>query len=69
MEYKEIVGLSPEEVRKRLIEERKELFDSRMKNSLGQLSNPMAIRKARRNIARLKTVVTAASRAESEKKS
>ena len=33
----------------------KELFEARMKNSLGQLSNPLVIRYTRKEVARLKT--------------
>lgn len=34
-----------------------QLFDMKMKNSLGQLVNPVQIRTVRKNIARLNTVI------------
>jgi large subunit ribosomal protein L29 len=44
-----------------LIKQKKELisqlFEMKMKNSLGQLSNPVQIRMVRKNIARLNTAI------------
>ena len=44
-----------------LIKQKKELisqlFEMKMKNSLGQLSNPVQIRIVRKNIARLNTAI------------
>lgn len=34
-----------------------QLFEMKMKNSLGQLANPVQIRAVRRNIARLNTAI------------
>lgn len=52
--------LSPAEITKRLKTSDKELFEARMKNKLGQLANPLVIRKMRKDIARLKTMQTQA---------
>lgn len=57
MKYTEIAGLSEKELRKQTVELRKQMFEGRMKNALGQLANPMSIREARRNIARLQTAL------------
>lgn len=59
MNFDEISGLAVAELNKKKKELRQQLFDARMKNSLGQLTNPMEIRQLRRDIARLNTAVTA----------
>lgn len=58
MKFKEIRGFSVDELNKKMKELRKELFEARMKNELGQLGNPIDIRKARRKIARVQTALT-----------
>lgn len=59
MKYSDISGLSEKELNKKATELRKDIFEARMKNSLGQLANPMTIRASRRDIARLKTAAAA----------
>ena len=61
MKYADISGLSVKDMNKKTLEARTTMFEARMKNSLGQLTNPMTIREARRDIARLKTAATAKS--------
>ena len=61
MKYADISGLSEKELTKKSTELRTQMFEARMKNSLGQLANPMTIRESRRDIARLKTAATAKS--------
>ncbi|MDX9730379.1 MAG: 50S ribosomal protein L29 [Bdellovibrionales bacterium] len=58
MLFSEITGLSAKELVKRKRELQAELFEARMKNSLGQLANQMTIRAARKDIARLNTALT-----------
>ena len=58
MFYAEISGLSAKEIVKKKKELQAEMFDARMKNSMGQLTNPMVIRAARKDIARLNTAMT-----------
>lgn len=58
MKFKDVLGLSPEERKRKLGELRKELFDARMKNTLGQLGNTLSIRTLRRDIARVKTALS-----------
>ncbi len=58
MNYEEIVGLTANELKKRKKDLRQQMFEIRMKNALGQLTNPMQIRVLRRDIARLNTAMT-----------
>jgi large subunit ribosomal protein L29 len=58
MKFKEIKDLSVDELNKKLKGLREEYFEMRMKNTLGQVGNPLQIRDARRNIARVKTSLT-----------
>ncbi len=57
MEFKDIKNLSTSEIRKKEAGLRRDLFESSMKNSLGQQGNPIAIRGLRRDIARLQTAL------------
>ena len=66
MKYADIVGLSDKELNKKAKELREQLFEARMKNALGQLTNPMTIREARRDIARLQTALRVKSKAGSK---
>jgi large subunit ribosomal protein L29 len=59
MKYEDIASLSDKELVKRRKELRSEIFEASMKNSLGQLANPMTIRFMRRDIARLETALSA----------
>jgi large subunit ribosomal protein L29 len=49
--------LSPDEITHRVGELREELFNLRFRNSMKQLDNPLKIREARREMARLLTVL------------
>ncbi len=49
--------LSVDEIRTRLGELREELFNLRFRNAMKQLDNPLKIRAARREMARLLTVL------------
>jgi large subunit ribosomal protein L29 len=57
MEFKEIKTLSVTELNKKRKTLAKEMFELKIKNSLGQLANPQEIRVARRNLARLQTAI------------
>ncbi len=59
MKFKEVKGLPPKELTKKANELKKDLFEMKIKNSLGQLSNPVQIRGARKNVARLLTALNA----------
>lgn len=58
MKYADVAGLSEKELLKKTSELRERMFEARMKNSLGQLANPMSIREMRRDLARLQTALT-----------
>lgn len=57
MKYAEVKDLSEKELNTKVRELRKTIFESRMKNVLGQLSNPLSIRQARRDVARMRTAL------------
>lgn len=57
MKFVEIKDLSVTELKKKRTALSEELFQARIKNSIGQLSNPIEIRDLRRNIARINTAI------------
>lgn len=57
MKFKEISGMTVRELRKKQEELKDLLFQSQMKNTLGQLGNPLSIRNLRRDMARIKTAI------------
>jgi len=58
MKFEDVSGLSVDELKKKDFELRRNLFEMKMKNSLGQLANPLEIRFTRRDIARVKTAIS-----------
>lgn len=58
MKFEDVSGLSLEELRKKGTELRRSLFEMKMKNSLGQLGNPLEIRFTRRDIAKVETAIS-----------
>lgn len=58
MKFEEIKDLTVEELRKRRISTAEELFQLKMKHSLGQVNNPIEIRNRRKDIARIKTALS-----------
>lgn len=57
MKFSEIKELSVPELKKKRALLSKDLFDAKLKNSIGQLSNPLEIRHLRRNIAQINTAI------------
>ena len=57
MKKDELKGKSQDELKKLLLEQRKEQFNLRFQHSGGQLSNTAQMRKIRRDIARIKTAM------------
>lgn len=57
MKFDEIKDLTSDELRKKQVQLREELFEARMKHSLGQVGNPIEIRDRRRNLARVLTAI------------
>ena len=55
---------SVEELNEELVAAKKELFNLRFQNATNQLDNTSRIKEVRRNIARIQTAITAASKAE-----
>lgn len=65
MKAKEIRELNPQEIRRRLEEARETFFKYRFQVATGQLKNTAALRQARREIARLETILREQERAQS----
>jgi large subunit ribosomal protein L29 len=63
MDAAEIRSKVPAELQKELLERLKEQFNLRMQLASGQLAKPDQIRKVRRDIARIKTVLNEKARA------
>lgn len=57
MKFQEIKDLSVVELKKKRAALSEELFQARIKNSIGQLSSPIEIRNLRRNIAKINTAI------------
>ena len=57
MKVKEVRELSTEEINKKLVEAKEELFNLRFQLATGQLENPMRIGGIRKDIARVKTII------------
>ena len=60
----ELKGKSVEELNEELVAAKKELFNLRFQNATNQLDNTSRIKEVRRNIARIQTAITEASKAE-----
>ena len=58
MNARELRGKSDEDLQKELIDMYREVFSLRMQKGMGQLSRPSRIRNVRRDLARLKTVLS-----------
>ena len=61
---KELRGKSVEELNQELVAAKKELFNLRFQNATNQLDNTSRIKEVRKNIARIQTMITEASKAE-----
>lgn len=57
MKSKEVRGFNIDQLKEQLISKEEELFNLKIQLSTKQLENPMKIREARRNVARLKTIL------------
>ena len=63
MKAEDFKGKSADELKKMLLEKRKEQFNLRFQLSGGQLENTAQMRKLRRDIARVKTFINQQSKA------
>jgi len=57
MKFSDIGGMSVDELKKKNAQLGDELFQLKMKNLMGQLSNPLQIRATRRSIAKIATAL------------
>ena len=57
MKVKEIRELTTEEINKKLVEAKEELFNLRFQQATGTLEKPSRIRDLRHTVARMKTVL------------
>lgn len=57
MDIKDIRKLSNEELQKKIIETKEELFTKRMQQANGSLEKPVELRKLRRDVAKMKTIL------------
>lgn len=57
MKFAEVKDLSVVELKKKRAVLSEELFQARIKNSIGQLANPVEIRHLRRSIAKINTAI------------
>lgn len=62
MKFKDIKNLSVPELRKKKKEITENLFQAKMKNSLGQLGSPTQIRAMRRSLAKIETALKQAKK-------
>ncbi len=58
MKIKDIRNLTSEELNKKLIDTRTELFNLRFQHATGNLANPMLLNSLKKDIAKIKTVLT-----------
>ena len=58
MDIKEIRKLSDEELKNKIRETKEELFTKRMQQANGTLERPTELRTLRKNVAKMKTVLT-----------
>jgi large subunit ribosomal protein L29 len=57
MKYVDIKDLTVEELRKKIVLTKNQLFQTKMKHSLGQVQNPIEIRHQRRDLAKMMTAL------------
>lgn len=57
MKYADIAGQSAPELRKKKNELRGQIFEAKMKNSMGQLQSPASIKNMKRDIAKIFTAL------------
>jgi large subunit ribosomal protein L29 len=64
IDVKELSHLTPDELADKATQLKQELFNFRFQMGTGRLENPMQIRKTKRDIARVKTVMRQLARAQ-----
>ena len=66
MDAKELSSKTPDQLRDELVRLKKEQFNLRFQAATGQLENPAQMRKARRDAARVKTILNEKAQAAAE---
>ena len=66
MRAEEIRELTPDEIKRRVAELEEERFRLRFRSATEQLENPLRLRTIRKDIARLKTVLTERERGDAK---
>ena len=61
MKAEELRGKTPDQLKEQLLDLKKEQFNLRFQKATGQLENTSRVREVRRDIAKIKTVLGAAS--------
>ena len=56
-EFNELKGLAPEELKKKELELREELFNLQMQRGTSQLENPKRIQSVKKDVARIQTII------------
>ncbi len=56
-EFQELRGLTPEELTKKELELRDELFNLQMQRGTSQLENPKRMKNVKKDVARIQTVI------------
>ena len=64
---RELKDLSADDLRKKESDLREELFNLRFQKKVGQMENPLKIRSLRRDIARVKTLMSERRRSQTPK--
>ena len=64
MKTSEIRKMSKEDINKKILENKKELFDLRMKLATGNLEKPHKIHELRKGVAKMKTILNEMDRSE-----
>ncbi len=62
MKASEIRELSLQDMQRKLIELKEELFNLRFQHQIGQLDNPQRLKQTKRDIARVKTIIREVAR-------
>jgi large subunit ribosomal protein L29 len=68
MKAEDLKGKTKDQLRESLMDARKEQFNARMQRAAGQLENTTSLRKARRDIARIKTFMNVKTEGQSAAK-
>ncbi|MDX8350143.1 MULTISPECIES: 50S ribosomal protein L29 [unclassified Cognatiyoonia] len=66
MDANELRAKTPDQLREELVNLKKEAFNLRFQQATGQLENTAAMRAARRNAAKVKTILNEKARAAAE---